>query len=321
VFNDHPEDKPTILASDPLHESQIVDELCFESNKSALQNYQKRSSNLARQHGRAHELSRLYVGGIKEKMEECAQETEMTRARYDDWLREQSRKMDSMKSLKDRYTIIASQTGRMSLEANSNAEDAASYLEDLQEFALTDGRQKPGATWSLEEACESGKIRPPNVQDDDGFPLGLEDIDKKRGNGCISMLYSLRNHGFGFNPLCPYWNADNMEGKESPKVRLALVLQFPLLDILEKFGSRQFEVGCKQVFGELKANEVFHAVNFSDGTLVSEATVNLHENADVDAAPTSPSESSAGGAPDGMVAVSAKLWEQHQQFLLEKGQK
>lgn len=118
----------------------------------------------------------------------------------------------------------------MSSEAYNNAEDAASYLEDLQEFASTDGRQKFGATWSLGEACESGKIRLPNVQDDDGYPLGLEDIDKKTGHGCISMLFSLGNHGFDFNPLCLYWNTDNMGGKESPKVRLALVLQIPVLD-------------------------------------------------------------------------------------------
>jgi hypothetical protein len=80
----------------------------------------------------------------------------------------------------------------------------------------------------------------------------------------------------------------------------------PFWIILNKFGSRHFEVGCKGVYGELKANEIFHAVNLSDGTLVSEATVNLRENEDADAASTLPTEASAGGAPDGMVAVSAK---------------
>jgi hypothetical protein len=76
VFNEHPQDKPSILASNSLNEFQIVDSLCFKTNKSRLQNHHKRSSIMAQQYDCVDALSCLYYeSSIKEKMEERMQET------------------------------------------------------------------------------------------------------------------------------------------------------------------------------------------------------------------------------------------------------
>jgi hypothetical protein len=315
LYKKAPEEQPAIMSSKPLHESKIIDSLSLEIiAHSTLNDYSKRCATEGQQYSRAHALAQLREDGAKVDYQELEKELQRKHEAHKRNVRDIEGKMELAQFEKKRLHCVASKTKHHWMAASVNKEETDEYLERLQEFAVTEGFQKPGATWSLEEACESCKMRPPNIRDDAGKPLGLEDIDEKRVDGCTGMLFALHNRGFYFNHLCEGLNTNNMGGQDGAKARLALLLQFLYSDILDKFGNKQFQIGCTQVLGESKANELVHELKPCDGTRIAEATVDVNEFEDIQTAPTSPSETSAR-AP---IGFTAEVWEHPSVHLQEQ---